>query len=93
MNWTLLSNLLIYCAFRAQFIIDGKGIIRHFNVNDFSVGRNVDETIRIVKGFQHFEANGEVCPVNWKPGKRTFRPNFAEAENFLKGSFESDYKS
>ena len=37
-------------AFRAQFIIDGKGIIRHIMINDFSVGRNVDETLRIVKG-------------------------------------------
>ena len=76
-------------AFRAQFIIDGNGIIRHFMTNDFSVGRNVDETIRIVQAFQHFEAHGEVCPVNWKPGMKTFRPNFSEAEKFLKGSFES----
>ena len=35
-------------ALRATFIIDPKGILRHFNYNDLSVGRNVDEVIRLV---------------------------------------------
>jgi hypothetical protein len=33
-------------AFRGTFIIDGKGILRHYSVNDLPVGRNVDEIIR-----------------------------------------------
>jgi alkyl hydroperoxide reductase subunit AhpC len=33
-------------AFRGTFIIDGKGILRHYSVNDLPVGRNVDEIFR-----------------------------------------------
>ncbi len=33
-------------AFRGTFIIDGKGILRHYSVNDLPVGRNVEETFR-----------------------------------------------
>ena len=29
-------------AFRATFIIDGKGIVRHSSINDLPVGRNPD---------------------------------------------------
>ena len=77
-------------AFRAQFIIDGKGIIRQIQVNDFPVGRNIEETMRVVQGFQFTDSHGEVCPANWKPGAKTFKPTFKEAENYMKrDSFES----
>ena len=52
---------------RATFIVDPKGIIRHVSVNDLSVGRNVEETIRILDGFQ----TGELCQVGWRPGQKT----------------------
>lgn len=39
-----------------------------------SVGRNVDETLRLVKAFQHTDKHGEVCPINWQPGQKTVRP-------------------
>ena len=45
----LLANLCIIINL-CLLPIDGKGIIRHIMINDFSVGRNVDETLRIVKG-------------------------------------------
>jgi alkyl hydroperoxide reductase subunit AhpC len=35
------------------------------------VGRNVDETLRLVKAFQHTDKHGEVCPINWQPGSKT----------------------
>lgn len=40
-------------------------------MNDFPVGRSVDETLRLVKAFQFTDKHGEVCPVNWKPGSAT----------------------
>ena len=36
-------------------------------INDLPVGRSVEETLRLVKAFQFFEENGEVCPANWDP--------------------------
>jgi alkyl hydroperoxide reductase subunit AhpC len=38
-------------AFRATYIIDLKGIIRHITISDLPVGRSVDETLRLVKAF------------------------------------------
>jgi len=60
---------------RGLFIIDPKGIVRQITINDLPVGRDVDETLRLVQAFQFVEKNGEVCPAGWKPGKDTIIPN------------------
>ena len=52
---------------RATFIVDPTGIIRHVSVNDLDVGRNVDEVLRLLDGFQ----TNELCPCNWRPGEAT----------------------
>ena len=54
---------------RATFIIDPEGIIRHVSVNDLSVGRSVDEVIRIVDALQ----SDELCPCNWQKGEPTLQ--------------------
>jgi alkyl hydroperoxide reductase subunit AhpC len=38
-------------SFRATYIIDDKGILRHLSIGDLPVGRNVDETLRLVQAF------------------------------------------
>lgn len=60
-------------AFRGLFIIDGKGILRQITINDLPVGRSVEETLRLVQAFQFTDQHGEVCPANWKPGKKTMK--------------------
>jgi alkyl hydroperoxide reductase subunit AhpC len=52
---------------RATFIIDPQGIVRHVNVNDLSVGRNVDEVLRVLDALQ----TDELCPCNWQRGEPT----------------------
>lgn len=52
---------------RATFIVDPDGIIRHVSVNDLSVGRNVDEVLRVLDALQ----TNELCPCNWTPGQPT----------------------
>src|SRR4051812_26943805 len=54
-------------ALRATFIVDPQGVIRWVNVNDLSVGRNVEETLRVLDGLQ----TDELCPCNWKQGEKT----------------------
>jgi peroxiredoxin (alkyl hydroperoxide reductase subunit C) len=56
-------------ALRATFIVDPQGIIRHVSVNDLSVGRNVDETLRVLDALQ----TDELCPCNWKQGEPTLQ--------------------
>lgn len=55
-------------AYRGTFFIDKEGIVRHESVNFFPIGRNVDEFIRIVDAWHHFEEHGEVCPAGWVKG-------------------------
>jgi peroxiredoxin (alkyl hydroperoxide reductase subunit C) len=54
-------------ALRATFIVDPQGVIRHVSVNDLSVGRNVDEVLRVLDALQ----TDELCPCNWKKGEPT----------------------
>lgn len=57
--------------FRGLFIIDNNQILRQKTVNDLPVGRSVEETLRLVQAFQFTDKHGEVCPANWKPGKKS----------------------
>jgi alkyl hydroperoxide reductase subunit AhpC len=59
---------------RGRFIIDPDGIIQAMEVLTPSVGRNVAETIRQLKAFQHVRATGEATPSGWQPGKHTLKP-------------------
>ena len=54
-------------AYRATFIVDPQGIIRWVCVNDLSVGRNVDEVLRVLDALQ----TDELCPCNWVKGEAT----------------------
>ncbi|KAK4470198.1 hypothetical protein MN116_005775 [Schistosoma mekongi] len=73
-------------AFRGLFIIDGKGILRQMTINDRPVGRSVDETIRLLDAFQFVEKHGEVCPANWKAGKKTIKPDPDASKEFFSSS-------
>lgn len=54
-------------AYRATFIIDPDGIVRWVSVYDLSVGRNVDEVLRVLDALQ----TDELCPCNWQKGEET----------------------
>ncbi|MBW7935942.1 MAG: peroxiredoxin, partial [Flavobacteriales bacterium] len=56
-------------AYRGLFLIDKDGIVQHELINSLSLGRNVDEALRMVDALQFFEENGEVCPANWHKGQ------------------------
>lgn len=71
-------------ALRGMFIIDTTGVIRHITINDLPVGRNVDETLRLVKAFQHTDKHGEVCPINWQPGQKTMKASPEESKEYFK---------
>ena len=56
-------------AYRGLFLIDKAGVVQHQVVNNFPLGRSVDEALRMVDALQYFEEKGEVCPANWKKGE------------------------
>lgn len=55
-------------AFRASFLIDEEGQVRHQVVNDLPLGRNIDEMLRMVDALNFHEEHGEVCPAGWNEG-------------------------
>lgn len=60
-------------AFRGAFIIDKNGVVRSQIVNDLPIGRNIEEIIRVIDAVQFTDEHGEVCPVNWRKGKKAMK--------------------
>lgn len=54
-------------ALRGTFIIDPNGVLKSATVNDTSVGRSVEETVRTLQAFQ----TGKLTGCGWKPGEKT----------------------
>jgi peroxiredoxin (alkyl hydroperoxide reductase subunit C) len=55
-------------AMRALFLIDKEGIVRHAVYNDNSLGRSVNEALRMLDALKHHDENGKLCPANWENG-------------------------
>lgn len=72
-DYEVLANDAV--ALRGSFIIDDKNIIQQATINNLSVGRNVEETLRLVEAYQFTAKSGEVCPANWKKGSDTMKPD------------------
>jgi peroxiredoxin (alkyl hydroperoxide reductase subunit C) len=54
-------------SLRGLFLIDPDGTVQYEVVHNLSVGRNVDEILRVLEALQ----TGERCGANWKPGQKT----------------------
>ena len=63
-------NILIeeaHIALRGLYIIDPEGVLQYAVVSTPSIGRSVDETLRVLQALQ----TGGFCPADWKPGEKT----------------------
>lgn len=79
-------------ALRGLFIIDAEGVIQHITVNNFSFGRSIDETLRLLKAIQRIQSNGnEVCPVDWQEGDPTMIPNPKAAKTYFATLDQADH--
>jgi len=58
-------------AYRATFLIDKQGQVMHQLVNHLPIGRDVDETLRVVDAVRLLQENGQACPANWRPAAVT----------------------
>ncbi|MCY3654885.1 MAG: peroxiredoxin [Synechococcus sp. SB0678_bin_12] len=71
-------------AVRGLFIIDPDGVIMHATVNNLPVGRNVDETLRVLQAFQYIRSHpDEVCPADWTPGDPTMNPDPVKSKEYF----------
>ena len=70
-------------ALRGLFLLDKEGIVRHQVVNDLSLGRSVNEALRMLDALKFTEAHGEVCPANWQEGEATITPTAEGIASYL----------
>ncbi|HWH79895.1 MAG TPA: peroxiredoxin, partial [Candidatus Binatus sp.] len=54
-------------SLRATFIINPAAVICYQVVSHVNVGRNVEETLRVLKALR----TERLCPADWKPGDAT----------------------
>lgn len=71
-NLSLIEQLGVFyapagAALRATFIVDPKNVIQHVTVNNLDVGRNPEETLRVLDALQ----TGELCPCSRPIGGET----------------------
>ncbi len=72
-------------ALRGTFLIDRDHVVRHQLVNDLPLGRDIDETLRMVDALQFFEEHGEVCPAGWSAGKSGMKASTSGVAEYLSG--------
>ncbi|MDX1705171.1 peroxiredoxin [Pseudidiomarina sp.] len=70
-------------AFRASFLIDEEGVVRHQIVNDLPLGRNIDEMLRLVDALNFHQEHGEVCPAGWKEGEEGMKADSKGVADYL----------
>ncbi len=70
-------------AYRGLFLIDKNGVVQHQIVNNFPLGRSVEEALRMVDALQYFEEKGEVCPANWKKGEEGLKATHDGVASYL----------
>ena len=76
-------------ALRASFLIDKAGLVQHQVVNNLSLGRNVDEMIRMIDALQFSEQHGQVCPAGWQSGKKGLQATADGVAEYL-SSYEQE---
>ncbi len=70
-------------ALRGTFLIDKQGVVAHQTVNALGLGRNVPEYLRLIEALQFTEEHGEVCPVNWKKGEKSMKPDRSGLKSYF----------
>lgn len=68
-------NEELWQALRGTFLINPRGEIVSYEVNDMGIGRSAKDVYRKLQAALFVEQNGgEVCPANWTPGDDTLAP-------------------
>jgi peroxiredoxin (alkyl hydroperoxide reductase subunit C) len=71
-------------ALRGLFLINPEGVMMHSTINSLSVGRSVNEAMRVLKAFQFITSHaGHVCPADWEEGKDTMIASPEEMKKYL----------
>lgn len=81
-NYGVLINDAV--ALRGTFLIDQNSIVQHQLINNLPLGRNVDESLRMVDALIYHQQHGEVCPAGWKQGQKAMVANAQGVADYLR---------
>ncbi len=70
-------------AYRALYIVDKNNVIQSIQLNGLSLGRNINEVLRLVDAVEFVETHGEVCPANWTAGEDGIKPTHAGVVDYF----------
>ena len=70
-------------TYRASYLLDKDGKIRHMVINDLPLGRSVSEMLRMVDALAFYEENGQVCPANWQKGEEGMQATLESTASYL----------
>jgi peroxiredoxin 2/4 len=76
---------------RCVFIIDPKGVVRAMIYYPMSLGRNMQEILRVIDALQLADKHQIATPANWKPGDKVIVPapkTIEGAQERMKSSYE-----
>ncbi len=72
-------------SFPGIFIIDKEGTIQYYTVYNLLCSRSINELLRILRSIQYIQENpGQVCPIDWKYGDKTFHSNPLKSKDYFK---------
>ncbi len=61
-------------ALRGLIIIDKNNIVQAQAVYNLNVGRDINETLRVLDAILFTQEHGQVCPANWAKGQKAITP-------------------
>ena len=79
-------------SLRVTFIIDDNDVVQHATINNLSVGRNPEETLRLPQAYQFTAKHGEVCPAGWTSGSDSMKPDVSGSKSGLTQARKIIYK-
>lgn len=68
-------------ALRGTAIINPDGMVMYNSLDSPSVGRNIDEVLRLVQAFQFSRKKGQICQAMWQPGDSGITPKGITEKN------------
>lgn len=75
-------------SYRASFVLDKSKTVRVQHINDFPIGRNIDEYIRLFDAISFYNEYGNVCQAGWVSGSSGIKPSSDGIGSFLKSNYK-----
>jgi peroxiredoxin 2/4 len=70
-------------ALRALVFIDKDNVVQAQSVYNLSIGRDINETSRVLDAILFTQENGQVCPANWEKGQKGMTASHEGLKEYL----------